>query len=154
MIADIAMYESGSGGELSLTNEDLTTIQGLTNQVYLALFGGNTEQSTSDDLNELDQRSDWWGNAYLSEENQFNSDFERTIREVALTGEGLSRLEDAAKNDLKYLSDYADIEIEASKISLNRVQILVNLTEPDSRSTKIKFIWDGTRNELIEQIII
>ena len=49
---------------------------------------------------------------------------------------------------------YADIEISGSIVQTNRFELLVNLIEPDQQSTKIKFIWDGTRNELIEQVII
>jgi hypothetical protein len=41
MIADITIFESGDGGDLALINDDLATIEGLTNQVYLAWFGGN-----------------------------------------------------------------------------------------------------------------
>ena len=154
MITDLAIFESGSGGDLILKNDDLDTINGLTNQVYLALFGGNIEQSTSDDIDKLDQRGDWWGNAFLSTEYQFNSIFEKTISEVALTGEGLSKLEDAAKSDLSYLEQYAEIEVSASVPQLNRLELIVKLTEPDNQSTQIKFIWNGTRNEIIEQVIL
>ena len=154
MIADIAIYESGSGGEWNLVSDDLETISGLTNQVYLALFGGNIEQSTSEDLDQLDQRADWWGNSLLNIEQQFNSSFERLINEIALTGEGLSKLEDAAKDDLKYLEKYAVINVSASVPSLGRLELVINLQEPDNISTRLKFIWDGTKNEVIQEITI
>lgn len=154
MISDIAINESGSGGDLNLINDDLNTIEGLSNQVYLALFGGNIESSTSEDLDNLDQRDDWWGNSLLSKENQFNSLFEKTISTIALNSAGLSKLIDAAKEDLKYLEEYAIIDIDANIVSLNRINLLVNLTEPNSESLKIKFVWDGQKNELIEQKII
>ena len=151
---DVEIYESGSGGEFNLVNDDLETINGLTNQVYLALFGGNVEQSTSDDLNNLDQRFDWWGNGFLENENQFNSTFEKILSEVALNSSGLSKLKSAAKEDLKYLEDYADITINASITGLNRLELLINLDEPGNISTKIKFVWEGTKNELIQEITI
>jgi phage gp46-like protein len=154
MAIDIAIYESADGGEVNLVNEDIELIAGLTNQVYLALFGGNVEQDTSDELNDLDQRFDWWGNAYLPTNQQFNSTFERTISKVAITGEGLSILEDAAKKDLEYLQEYADIQVQASVTQPKRVELIVSLTEPDSESTKIKFIWDSTRNTVIQETII
>lgn len=154
MATDLMIYETGSGGDLNIKNNDIETINGLTNQVYLALFGGNIEQSTSENLDQLDERLDWWGNSLLDEENQFNSEFERKLNEVALTSEGVSILVNAAKKDLKYLENYADIDIFGSITQINRFEITINLTEPDEISTKIKFIWDGTQNELIEERII
>ena len=153
-IVDIMMFESGSGGDLSLQNDDIQTISGLSNQVYLALFGGNLQESTDENLAVLDERQDWWGNGLLPTEQQFNSIFEKTIRETTLTSGGIQTLINAAKEDLNYLTAYADIEISGSIVQTNRFELLVNLIEPDQQSTKIKFIWDGTRNELIEQVII
>jgi len=152
-VVDLMIYESGSGGDLNLKNDDLETVSGLTNQVYLALFGGNIEESTSDDLEDLDERNDWWGNYLLNEELQFNSSFERTLTTVTLNSGGISKLVNAAKKDLKYLEDYADITVEGSITGLNKFQLQVNLQEPDQSSTKIKFIWDGTKGT-IETIII
>jgi phage gp46-like protein len=154
MIADVAIYEAGSGGEWILKNDDIDTISGLTNQVYLALFGGNIEQDTSDDLLDLDQRNDWWGNFLLKEENQFNSTFERTLKTIALNSSGLSKLENAAKEDLQFLKEYADIEIDSQITGVNKMTLFVNVIEPNSQSTKLKFVWDGTRNEIIEEITL
>ena len=153
-IVDIMFFESGSGGNISLQNDDIQTISGLSNQVYLALFGGNLQQNTSEELAVLDEKQDWWGNSLLPTEQQFNSVFERTIRETPLTSGGIQTLVNAAKEDLNYLTDYADIEISGSIVQPNRFELLVNLIEPDQQSTKIKFIWDGTKNEVIEQVII
>lgn len=152
-VIDLMIYESGSGGDLNLKNDDLETVSGLTNQVYLALFGGNIEENTSDDLEDLDERNDWWGNYLLNEELQFNSSFERTLTTVTLNSGGISKLINAAKKDLKYLEAYADITVEGSIIGLNKFKLQVNLQEPDQSSTKIKFIWDGTKGT-IETIII
>ena len=155
-IFDIMIYESGSGGDFNLKNDDLETISGLTNQVYLALFGGNIEENsiTSDELDDLDFRGDWFGNEYLQEEFQFNSLFERTLTQVALNSQGISTLEDAASQDLEFLTEYAEINIEGSIPEINKFQLVVQLIEPNDISTKIKFIWDATKNELIETIII
>lgn len=153
-IFDIMIFESGDGGELLLENGDLATISGLTNQVYLALFGGNIEQDTSDELDELDNRSDWWGNSLIGDEAQFNSTFERALNSVALTTNGISVLEDAAKEDLEFLSEIANVEVEGSIPDINKFQLDVKLTEPDGVSTKIKFLWDGTKSELIQTIKI
>jgi phage gp46-like protein len=150
-ISDIFIFESFNGGELELVNDDLKVSQGLHNQVYLALFGGNVEESTTENLNELDERSDFWGNEYLTPENQFNSEFEKALNQVALNSSGISKLESAAKKDLQYLSEIANIAIAGSLIGFNKFQLIVELQEPNSQSVKVKFIWDGTRKELNQQ---
>lgn len=154
MIADIEIYENGDGGDLNLKAEDIASVQGLTNQVYLALFGGNYEQSTTPEVDELEQRFDWWANNYLVEQQQFNSTFERTLHRVALNSAGIIELEKAAKEDLKFLKDFATIEIESEISGYNKFTIFVNVIEPDKESVKIKFVWDGTKEEVIEQKII
>lgn len=153
-ITDIMIYESGSGGEMALKNEDLQVIHGLTNQVYLALFGGNIEESTSEEIKQSDFRQDYWGNEYLDDEFQFNSELEKTLMTVALNTNGLSIIKDAAERDLEFLKKYCDIEIQVSLIKLNFVEIFVILQEPSKESTKIKLVWDGTKNELIENKIL
>jgi phage gp46-like protein len=149
-ILDLTIFESGDGGDLDLLNDDLNTIEGLTNQVYLALFGGN-RQSTDDSLSELDKRGDWWGNEYLEKENQFNSIFEQKLKQVALSSSGLQELENAAKEDLKFLEEFADIEVNGSITGVGKLELIVDLIEPNNLSTKIKFLWDGTRGTLIER---
>lgn len=151
---DIMIYESGSGGDLNLRNNDLETIKGLTNQAYLALFGGNIEQSTSDDLDELEFREDWWGNEYLDDEFQFNSSFERSLLNNPLTVNGVSKMVDAANADLEYLREYAEINVFGSILDVNRMLLEIEIIEPDGLSAKIKLLWDRTRQEFIEQKII
>lgn len=153
-ITDIVIYEAGSGGELQLLSGDLATINGLANQVYLALFGGNIEQVTSDGLDLLETRSDWWGNQLLSTENQFNSIFEKTLQEVALNSAGLRTLENAIKNDLDFLQDLAEIEINSEITGINRVEFSISLQEPNNESVKIKLLWDGLRQDVIFNVIL
>lgn len=146
---DLTFYSNFDGGDLSLGNDDLNTIEGLSNQVYLALVGGNIEQSTDPELSELEQRFDWWGNSLLQESNQFNSEFERIVNSVALNSEGLIAVETAVKKDLEYLKEFANITISADLIGIAKLQITVTIIEPDATSIKFKYIWDGTRNTLI-----
>ena len=154
MIADLEIYENGSGGDLNLKNDDLSTIQGLTNQVYLAFFGGNIEGNTKESSSELDQRTDWWANEYLKKEFQFNSNLERALKMIALNGAGLRVVEDAAKEDLKFLEQFAGVEISTEISSKNKLTIFVNIIEPGKQSLKIKFVWDGTKQEIIETTVL
>lgn len=153
-ITDIMIYESGSGGDLSIKNEDLQVIHGLTNQVYLALFGGNIEASTTEEQTMVAIREDYWGNNYLEEEHQFNSELEKTLMSVVLNTNGLSIIKSSVEKDLEYLKKYCSFDVKVSLSNINIVKILVILHETDQRETKIKLVWDGTRNELIENMII
>jgi phage gp46-like protein len=132
---DLMFIETGDGGDFDYDeNGYLTPINGLQNQVYLALFGGN---------------DDWWGNYLMKPENQFLSTFENTLKEVALNSSGVSKLEEAALNDFKYLQQYAEISVVGSIIGHNRFKLEVFLQEPDQQEEKITFIWDGTKQDLI-----
>ncbi len=84
---DIMIFENGSGGDFSLKNGDLETIEGWTNQPYLALFGGDIEGNTTGEEIEGEERFDWWGNSYLlnEPEAQMNSDFERALNLIEVS---------------------------------------------------------------------
>ena len=127
---DLYIYESKDGGELCLSNGDLHKIRGLVNQVYLALFGGS-EEVTSENLQLQEQRFDYWGNALIQDENQqFNSTFEQALKENSLSIQGINNLDQKIKQDLKFLRNFAEIK------------------EPEQVENKIKFIWDGTKQDL------
>lgn len=151
---DLVIYETGDGGDLEIKADDLQLISGLTNQVYLALFGGNLAQSTDSSISDDEQRLDYWGNEILEKDNQFNSTFEKTLREISLNTSGIRELENAAKKDLEYLQEFATIEINGSLISVSRFELNIHIIEPSEKSTKLKFVWDGTKEEVIEQKVI
>jgi hypothetical protein len=150
---DIVIYETGSGGDLQLSGNDIESTSGLFNMVYMAWFGGNTEASTTG--NELDSelRDDWFGNALLfdNEKNvQFNSILEKTLNETALDSSGRITIEEAAKEDLQFMKDIADVSVSVSILSDDKVSILVDLKEPDNLQVKeFQLIWDSLKNEVI-----
>lgn len=147
-ITDIAIHESGNGGDLSLTNNDLTTISGLTNQIYLALFGGNI----NNDIGE--QYEDYWANEFINEENKYISTFEKTLLEVAITSNGLQKLKQAAENDLNYLKKYADITISISIVSKELLSLHVDLKAPNNMSGKVRILWNAQTKEIIEKWLL
>jgi phage gp46-like protein len=147
---DISIYENGNGGEFDYQNNDVVLTEGLFNQVYLALFGGNVEQSTTQDMES--PRLDWWGNQALladSPKAQFNSLTERTLREVALTSSGIAQIEQAMAADLAYLG----ITFTASAFldGADRLNLSVKL---DQEGEGFLFIWDAAKAEVIESKII
>lgn len=109
MISDLKIYETGDGGDLLLVNNDIATIEDLSNQPYLAMFGGNVEANTEPDAesDEFSENLDWWGNNLFFPQDsvsQFNSDTERALENNTLTSKGRVVIEQAAISDTKFLN--------------------------------------------------
>jgi phage gp46-like protein len=150
MIQDILIYESGDNGDLYLESSDIATVSSFSNCFYLALFGGNLEQNTTPDIADGEIREDWWGNAIV--ENQFNSNFERALNNTAINTAGIKALEDAALEDLQFLTDLGDISVDVSILAENKISLEIYLKTANNSNKKVKFVFDNFKNELIEEI--
>jgi len=150
---DISIYETGSGGDLELLGNDIASTSGLFNMVYMAWFGGNPEASTTGNELESELRDDWFGNALLFEnekEVQFNSILEKTLNQTALDSSGRITIEEAAKKDLEFMKDIADVTVSVSILSDDKVSIVAQLKEPENIEVKeYQLIWDNLKNEVI-----
>jgi phage gp46-like protein len=129
---DVAIVESGSGGEIQIDGNDLAIIYGMENQPYLASFGGNIEADTISNM-VVDMSMDYWGNALLIANNpnaQFNSKLERALRSTPLTSSGRTKIINALTQDLQYIKDSLgdNVAIGVSIISDNWLQIQINIT--------------------------
>ncbi len=146
------MIESGNGGDLVLLGNDLATIFGWQNMVYLALFGGNVAGSTPVERIESEQAVDYWANGLINPNTpavQFNSLTERTLKEVALNSSGRLTIENAVIEDLAFMSDFAQVSVTVSIVTDDRVLIFITILEPDNlEPKKFQFIWDSTKQEL------
>jgi hypothetical protein len=155
---DLLLFESGDGGDVNLLGNDIEMTNSIFNMVYMALFGGNPEAVTTGNEVEGEERNDFWGNALLlpnDQEKQLNSFTENVLNTVALDSAGRVKIEDAAKDDLQFMSILAEITIDVSIVMNNRVEIEILLIEPGNLTEKkFQFIWDGTRQELIEKRIL
>lgn len=154
---DVALVETGNGGDFRINGNDLLTIQGWGNMPYLALFGGNPEAVTKKKLS-TEQNKDWWGNNLLMPQDQsiqFNSLTERALMEVPLTSSGRIRLEAIVKEDLAFMSAFADVSVSVTIESDDKVRILIKVRQPDNLEGRIAddyrayiFIWDATQKML------
>ena len=157
-MGDIEIYSSGSGGEFRLDGSRIKTTSSLFNQVFLALFGGNVEESTQSSYAPGEQRKDWWGNSVLLSENpdnQFNSKTERVLRSVVLNSSGRINIEEAAKEDTRFLKELGEVSVSVIFDSDNRVQIVVRIDEPtEKKSQQFNYIWDSSKGEVIDSFII
>lgn len=148
---DIYLIETGDGGDLVLSGNDLKIVEGWENMVYIALFGGNPGYSTTGPKI-VDQQFDWWGNYMLSPSNQkvwINSTLEYLINNTAINSSGRVKLEQAILNDLSFMRDFAKITASVTLINVDRIKISITIMEPDIKSAKeFVYIWDSTRLEI------
>lgn len=154
-MSDLVIYESGNGGDVSLMGNDLAMTDGFTNMPYLGWFGGNPGFNTTGNEIENEQRFDWFGNSLFFENQpiiQFNSFLEDVLNNTTLDSDGRNKIENFAARDLEFLSTFAEVEVNASIISDNKVSIEVKLKKPGNLDEKsFQFVWDATNKELITE---
>lgn len=136
---DLAIIETGSGGDYVFANHDLQVVNNGENYGYLGMFGGNIEESTvNNQVSEFSQ--DYWGNTLLmnaKQSIQFNSTVERTLRNTPLTSKGRSTIENAIINDLQFIVDMGiPVSVSVSIVSTDRIDVELTITYP----TQVKVI--------------
>jgi hypothetical protein len=146
LVYDHAIGESdGNGGDLQLLGNDFALVYGNENQIYLALFGGNIEQSTNEPSPIPGQNFDYWGNKLFHGNipgRQFNSKTERTLNNTPLNSAGRVKIENAVKDDLKFLTDLgATFTVNVTLPAINTVKINIVTIYPNGskRMTVINF---------------
>lgn len=149
---DVKQIETGNGGDIVKHGDFIKVINGFQNMPYLAMFGGNVEQTTPKTRRAGEQVFDWWGNSLLFPNNpeaQFNSLTERTLMEVPLNSFGRSKIQSAVLADLDFMRKWAKIFIEVSIIGIDKVKIFIAIKRPDNlEADEFIFIWDATIFEL------
>jgi len=141
---DLAIVETGNGGDLQILGNDLAVVTGIENMPYLGMFGGNLEQSTVDNQ-VVEFSKDWWGNSLLMNSNpsiQMNSTVERTLNNTPLTSSGRLLIENAIKYDLAFLTPIIGtaVEVSVSIISDDRIDVMLKVTySKETKVTVIKF---------------
>jgi len=151
MILDVYIVETQNGGDAVLQGRDFLKVSGWENMIYLAMFGGNVEQST-ESRNESEQAFDWWANQLLmpdQPEIQFNSETEHRLMNVALNSAGRLLVEQSINKDLEFMKAFAEIRIETAITGPNRLEIRIYVKEPDQLQEQIYiYLWDGLSQSL------
>lgn len=147
---DIGLYETLNGGDISIQDNDIFTSVSLWNQIYIALFGGNVEQSTTDNLDGL-ERSDFWGNSFIDDvDEQYNSETERILNNVSINSSGIQKIQQSVENDLGFLRKLAEVEVDVTIPRIDSVYIFISIQEPDNVEKEVyRILWDGTRSSVI-----
>ena len=151
---DLSIYETGDGGDLNVVNGDLELSHTLFNQAYLAMFGGNIEQTTDELSINLEEKFDWWGNTLFDNEHGFNSLTERQLNKLVINGNNLQNLESIIEHDLTYLNPHADISVDVSMEDYNRISLNVKIVEPSGKEQKMRFLWQGVENQFIQEAVV
>jgi hypothetical protein len=155
---DLEIIENGDGGDLIKTPNDMSVIYGFENMVYLALFGGCVEQDTPAVRNTNQQAFDFWGNSLLMPNDssiQFNSKTERALNTIALSSSGRKQIEQAVKDDLQFMGDFANVKVSVAITGVDRVEIRIKLQQPGSlQKQEFIFIWDATKQELTQRELV
>lgn len=126
---DLAIFETGNGGDFLLKGNDLAMYFSFENHPYLAMFGGNKEASTSNISTDA-QSFDFWGNNLIMKSDQsiqMNSLFERALDQIELTSSGRVRLVDTIKKDLEFMNSYAKVEVIGVIPSTDRFDVQINI---------------------------
>lgn len=154
---DLELIETGDGGNLVKNPNDISVIYGFENMIYLALFGGNVEQDTPTTRNANEQAFDFWGNNLLMPNNssiQFNSQTERVLNNTGLNSNGARFIEQAVKNDLAFLNDFATVTINVTIVFVDTIEISILMQQPGSlQKQEFIYIWDATKKELLAKLI-
>lgn len=124
---DLLIIESGNGGELKQRGNDFVMVQGIENEPYLLMFGGQRE---------------WWGNDFLDPTDTdkiWSSETEKTLNSVALNSAGRIKIEEAVNKDLAPLRKQTGAAIAVQvQIANNpdRCEIFI-----DINGLRQQFIW-------------
>jgi hypothetical protein len=150
---DLQVIETNNGGDLLKKGNDLTVVYGLENMPYLALFGGNIEQSTPVTRDTTQQAYDYWANSLINPGDtsvQLNSETERTLYLVPLTSSGRLKIEAAIKADLAFMQSFAQVTITTAIVATNRLRMTIGITQPGNlEQSQFIYIWDSTRADLL-----
>lgn len=150
---DIVLYETGSGGDFSILNNDLLMGETLYQQIYLALFGGNPQASTKQSYLITEDRFDYWGNSLIWKDvktKQFNSETERTLLTTTINSSGRLTIIQAISQDLQYLKSVVDLTVDVELLTTNKIRIIIGLSGKTNQQDRIlQLVFDNARKEII-----
>jgi len=141
---DVRIYHTNDNGEINIVNGTTELTGGFDSLIYLALFGGN-----SDDPGGQDTTLSWWGNLLENEESkQYRSKTQYLLRGLPATSANLQRLKVAVEKDLQFLLDLSiasSIDISVRIPALNKIEISGSV-KAEGNKTDFLFVenWEST----------
>ena len=143
---NFSIVENGSGGRIETKNSNPVLHNSLITELYIALFGGQTEKVTNGYTETRTMEEGWFGNSQASSSRWINSETESALMGKTITPSMISRLESAIGADLKKFEKYGTFEYSVAIRSKNRIDIIIKNTDYNK---EYKFVWDGSLKEVI-----
>ena len=142
---DVKLFNTTEGGDISVVNGVTEMSSGLDTAAYVSLFGGNEDDSGSDN-----NAQTWWGNLGETEPaKKYRSETQFILKSLPATSENLGRVEDAAARDLQWFLDVgaaSSVTVEASIPTRNRIQIDIEiLAEGEESSFSFSENWKAAQ---------
>lgn len=150
---DVEIIETGNSGDIVKRGNDLGVVYSFENMPYLAMFGGNVEESTPTQRIESSFNFDYWGNSFYPQEPslQFNSLTENALKNTPLTSSGRLLIEDAIKADLAFMRPFATVTVSTEIIATDNLKIAIKIVKPDNLEEKeFIYIWDAASLGFLE----
>lgn len=152
---DLELTETGNGGDLVINGNDFVIISSFENMPYLAMFGGNVEQNTPTERLLNEQAFDFWGNSIIEPELRYNSNTERVMQNVALNSAGRLLVEQAIKDDIAFMNEFAETNVTTRILDDNVLEIKIRIRKPDNLEDKeFIFVWDNLKGTFIPSVPI
>jgi hypothetical protein len=137
---DLALLETGNGGDLTIHGNDLAVVENDENEIYLRLFGGNIEADSKKTRLSGEQDFSYWANGVLFDNDpliSFNSLTERTLNNTPLTSAGRVLIQSAIAKDLEGLN----VDVLVKILTDDRMNVVLT-----HRVKKTQAIFDLVRN--------
>ena len=150
---DFQLYETLNGGDLNFSDGDIQLTEALWVQIYLSMFGGNT-----DPTNEVifqgnaDFKFYYWGNDLLDPERgqKLTSETETALRGTELSTAGRLKIQRAVEKDIKTIEAINEYTVTVYILGIDRVQIDIMFSEPSTYATQgVRIMWGATATEAI-----
>lgn len=130
-MTDALMHHTLDGGNIEIVSGQVTVSNGVWNMVYLAIMGGNEDDSGD----EVDDPKQWWGNrGEVVPERQYRSRTQYVMADYPATTSNMAVLREAVEFDLGQLGS-----------ALESVSVSVRLTAPKRVRFTVEVVVDSTR---------
>ena len=143
---NISLYDNGSGGRVETKGVNLVITRSLYTEIYIALFGGQTEKVTTSTPDTKKIEMGWFGNKPGNERRWVNSQTEAILSGMVITPTNIAKLENAIASDLKQLKKYGESTYTVSVPKPNRIDINIQMVGDNK---EYQFVWDNTMKEVI-----